>query len=107
MAFTDFKSADEVQKAYQIRYVEKDFITLCPKALPEYFVQGFEFNRDNFGNEAIAIYGIVTDGKTWQFGQLLDKVFTKNLSRATIDRLEEVYGAVFGLIDRLVAPSKL
>ncbi|NJM49345.1 MAG: hypothetical protein HC860_26820 [Alkalinema sp. RU_4_3] len=194
MAFTDFKSADEVQKAYQVRYVEKDFITICPKPLPEYFVQEFEFNRTNFdvfgseasrceaviypilreacksfiheyslwshksiaadpiltgtpdyivakrsqlgknvldfplvlvaeakqndfargwgqclaemvaaqrlnGNEETAVYGIVTDGETWQFGQLAGKLFTKNLSRATIDRLEEVYGAVFGLIE--------
>ncbi len=198
MAFTDFKSADEVQKAYQVRYVEKDFITIHPKTLPEYFVQEFEFNRDNFdvfgseasrceaviypilreacksfireyslwshksiaadpiltgtpdyiiakrsqlgknvldfplvlvaeakqndfargwgqclaemvaaqrlnGNEEIAVYGIVTDGETWQFGQLAGKVFTKNLSRATIDRLEEVYGAVFGLIELSIA----
>jgi hypothetical protein len=198
MAFTDFKSADEVQKAYQVRYLEKDFITFVPKALPEHFVQEFEFNRDNFdvfgseasrceaviypilreacksfireyslwshksiaadtiltgtpdyivakrsqlgknvldfplvlvaeakqndftrgwgqclaemvaaqrlnGNEDLAVYGIVTDGETWQFGQLAGKVFTKNLSRATIDRLEEVYGAVFGLIELSIA----
>jgi hypothetical protein len=197
MAFTDFKSADEVQKVYQVRYLEKDFITFVPKALPEYFVQEFEFNRDNFdvfgseasrceaviypilreackgfiheyslwshksitadavltgtpdyiiakrsplgknvldvplvlvaeakqndfvrgwgqclaemvaaqrlnGSEDIAVYGIVTDGETWQFGQLVGKVFSKNLSRATIDRLEEVYGAVFGVIERSI-----
>jgi hypothetical protein len=55
MAFTDFKSADEVQKAYQVRYVEKDFITFTPKSLPEYFVREFEFDRENFdvfGSEA-------------------------------------------------------
>jgi hypothetical protein len=194
MAFTDFKSADEVQKAYQVSLVEKDFITFKPKALPEYFVREFEFNRENFdvfGSEAsrceaviypilreacksfireyslwshksitadavltgtpdyvvakrsalgknvldfplvlvaeakqndfargwgqclaemvaaqrlngdanLAVYGIVTDGEIWQFGQLVGKRFTKNLSRATIDRLEEVYGAVFGVIE--------
>ena len=55
MAFTDFKSADEVQKAYQISYIEQDFITFTPRALPEYFVREFEFNRENFdifGSEA-------------------------------------------------------
>ena len=55
MAFTDFKSADEVQKAYQISYIETDFITFTPRALPEYFVREFEFNRENFdifGSEA-------------------------------------------------------
>jgi hypothetical protein len=198
MAFTDFKSADEVQKAYQVSFVEKDFITFVPKALPEYFVREFEFNRENFdvfGSEAsrceaviypilreackgfvseyslwshksiaadavlmgtpdyvvakrsalgknvldfplvlvaeakqndfargwgqclaemvaaqrlngstdLAVYGIVTDGEIWQFGQLVGAVFTKNLSRASIDRLEEVYGAVFGVIELSVA----
>jgi hypothetical protein len=51
------------------------------------------------GNTALPVYGIVTDGEIWQFGKLVDSVFTKNLSRLTIDRLEEVYGAVFGLIE--------
>lgn len=213
MAFTDFKSADEVQKAYQIRYLEQDFITVIPKALPEYFVQEFQFNRDHFDifaseasrceaviypmlreacknfvqeyslwshksiaadptltgtpdyiiakrsqlgknvldfplvlvaeakqndfvrgwgqclaemvaaqrlnqnensnknsnassnesdNENSAVYGIVTDGEIWQFGQLVGNVFTKNLSRVTIDRLEEVYGAIFELIQRSI-----
>jgi hypothetical protein len=182
MVFTDFKSADEVQKAYQIRYVEKNFITFIPKALPEFFVREFEFNRENFdifgseasrcesviypilreacksfiqeyslwshksitadgvltgtpnyvvarrsqlgknvldfplvlvteakqndfvrgwgqclaemlaaqrlnGNTDLAVYGIVTDGEIWQFGQLVGTVFTKNLSRATIRSL--------------------
>ncbi len=198
MAFTDFKSADEVQKAYQVSFVEKDFITFVPKALPEYFVREFEFNRENFdvfGSEAsrceaviypilreackgfvqeyslwshksiaadtvltgtpdyvvakrsalgknvldfplvlvaeakqndfargwgqclaemvaahrlngrtdLAVYGIVTDGEIWQFGRLAGAVFTKNRSRASIDRLDEVYGAVFGVIELSVA----
>jgi hypothetical protein len=198
MAFTDFKSADEVQRAYQVSFVEKDFITFIPKALPEYFVREFEFNRENFdvfGSEAsrceaviypilreacksfireyslwshksiaadavltgtpdyvvakrsalgknvldfplvlvaeakqndfargwgqclaemvaaqrlngdadLAVYGIVTDGEIWQFGQLVGTVFTKNRSRASIDRLAEVYGAVFGVIELSIA----
>jgi hypothetical protein len=201
MAFTDFKSADEVQKAYQVSLVEKDFITFSPKALPEYFVREFEFNRENFdvfgseasrceaviypilreackifvqeyslwshksitadnvltgtpdyvvakrsvlgknvldfplvlvaeakqndfvrgwgqclaemvaaqrlnGDENRAVYGIVTDGEIWQFGQLVGRRFTKNLSRATIDRLEEVYGAVFGVIELSIATGR-
>jgi hypothetical protein len=201
MAFTDFKSADEVQRAYQVSFVEKDFITFTPKALPEYFVREFEFNRENFdvfGSEAsrceaviypilreacksfireyslwshksiavdavltgtpdyvvakrsalgknvldfplvlvaeakqndfargwgqclaemvaaqrlngdadLAVYGIVTDGEIWQFGQLVGAVFTKNRSRASIDRLAEVYGAVFGVIELSVATGR-
>ena len=200
MAFTDFKSADEVQKAYQISYIEQDFITFTPRALPEYFVREFEFNRENFdifgseasrceaviypilreacksfiqgyslwshksisadavltgtpdyivakrsqlgknvldfplvlvaeanqndfvrgwgqclaemvaaqrlnGNQALPVYGIVTDGESWQFGQLVGAVFTRNYTRATIDRLEEVYGAVYGVIELSVAKN--
>ena len=55
------------------------------------------------GSTDLAVYGIVTDGEIWQFGQLVGAVFTKNLSRASIDRLEEVYGAVFGVIELSVA----
>jgi hypothetical protein len=51
------------------------------------------------GDVNLAIYGIVTDGEIWQFGQLVGAVFTKNRSRAGIDRLDEVYGAVFGVIE--------
>jgi hypothetical protein len=198
MAFTDFESAEQVQKAYQVRYEDKNFITFTAKILPDYFVREFEFNRENFdvfgseasrceaviypvlreacksfiqeyslwshksiaaddiltgtpdyvvakrsqlgknvlyfplvlvaeakqndfvrgwgqclaemvaaqrlnGNKALPVYGIVTDGEIWQFGKLVDSVFTKNLSRVTIDRLEEVYGAVFGLIELSVS----
>jgi hypothetical protein len=198
MAFTDFESAEQVQKIYQIRYQDQNFLTFTAKSLPEYFVREFEFNRENFdvfgseasrceaviypvlreacksfiqeyslwshksiaaddiltgtpdyvvakrsqlgknvlyfplvlvaeakqndfvrgwgqclaemvaaqrlnGNKALPVYGIVTDGEIWQFGKLVDSVFTKNLSRVTIDRLEEVYGAVFGLIELSVS----
>ncbi len=194
MAFTDFKSADQVQKAYKIRYTEKDFMTFVSRDLPDYFVRELEFDRENFdvfgseasrceaiiypilreackgfireyslwshksiavddiltgtpdyivakrselgknvldfplvlvaeakqndfakgwgqclaemvaaqrlnGNKDLAIYGIVTDGEIWQFGRLVGSLFTKNSSRVTIDRVEEVYGAVFGVIE--------
>ncbi|MCY7407188.1 MAG: hypothetical protein LH631_07370 [Alkalinema sp. CAN_BIN05] len=183
MAFPDFKSADQVQKAYQIRYVEKDLMTFTPKSPSEYFVNEFEFNQENFdifSSEAsrceaviypmlreacksfirdyslwshksisadsvlmgtpdyvvakrsefgknvldfplvfvaeakqndfvrgwgqclaemvaaqqlngvasnLAIYSIVTDGEVWQFGRLLGSIFSKNITRVTIDNL--------------------
>jgi hypothetical protein len=194
MAFTDFKSADQVQKTYKIRYTEKDFMIFSSRNLPDYFVRELEFDRENFdvfgseasrcesiiypilreackgfireyslwshksiavddiltgtpdyivakrselgknvldfplvlvaeakqndfargwgqclaemvaaqrlnGNAELAVYGIVTDGEIWQFGRLVGSLFTKNSSRVTIDRVEEVYGAVFGLIE--------
>ncbi|MBF0121390.1 MAG: hypothetical protein HQK79_21375 [Desulfobacterales bacterium] len=48
MAFTDFKSPDEVQKAYKIKYLEKDFLEIKAVSAPEYFVKEFEFNNLNF-----------------------------------------------------------
>lgn len=48
MAFTNFKSADEVQQAYQIKYDEKDFFELRPMKPSESFLKEFEFSMANF-----------------------------------------------------------
>jgi hypothetical protein len=48
MAFTDFKSADEVQKAYQIKLIEQNFLTLSPRKPSEQFVLEYKFVNDNF-----------------------------------------------------------
>jgi len=45
MAFTD---SDEVQKAYNIKYVEEDFLIATPISPPECFIQDYEFNSTNF-----------------------------------------------------------
>lgn len=200
MAFTDFQSADVVQKAYNIRYVEQDFFKLVAKAPPASFVQEFEFNRENFDifsseasrceaviypllrevcksfvqdyslwshksvraddtlcgtpdyivakrsqlgknvldyplilvaeaqqndftkgwgqclAEMLAaqrlnntpkqpVYGVVTDAELWQFGQLTESLFVKNISRATIDDLDEVFGSVFKIMEMAASLS--
>jgi len=192
MAFTDFKSSDEVQKAYQIKLVEKNFLTISPLQPSEAFVLEYEFVNDNFDifsseasrceniiypvlreackkyvdqyslwshkfisvdetlvgtpdyliakrselgknvlgvplilvveakqndfikgwgqclaelvaaqklNKDEAVYGIVTDAEMWQFGKLEGQLFTKNSSRATIDNLDEVFGAICSIIE--------
>ena len=48
MAFTDFKSADQVQKAYRIKYTESDFIKLASLSPPKTFVLDYEFSKNNF-----------------------------------------------------------
>jgi len=78
MAFTDFNSPDEVQKTYQIKLL----------------VAAQKLNQ----NENASVYGIVTDAEVWQFGKLQGQLFTKNYSRATIDNLNEVFGAVCSII---------
>jgi len=193
MAFTDFNSPDEVQKAYQIKLVEKNFLTISPLEPSEQFVLEYEFVNEHFDifsseasrcenviypflreackkyinqyslwshksicadkilvgtpdyiiakrselgknvlgyplilvaeakqndfkkgwgqclaelvaaqklnqNENAAVYGIVTDAEVWQFGKLQGQLFTKNYSRATIDNLNEVFGAICSII---------
>lgn len=196
MAFTDFNSPEEVQKAYNITYSEEEFLHPVPRTPSENFLQDFEFSRTNFdifsseasrceavifpllreacknfvadyalwSHKSLAaatdpkltgtpdyiiahrselgknvlgfplvliaeakqnnftkgwgqclaelvaaqslnarpeqpIYGIVTDAEVWQFGKLTEKKFTRNLSRALIDNIEEVFGAVYHLLE--------
>lgn len=199
MAFTDFNSADEVQKAYQITYTEAEFLNSTPKPPSTTFLQEFEFTHTHFdiftseasrceaviypllrdvckqfvadyalwSHKSIAVatdsrlsgtpdyiiarrsklgknvlefpliliveakqnnftkgwgqclaelvaaqilnnntekpvYGIVTDAEVWQFGKLSKQTFTRNLSRATIDDMPSLFGAVYGLMELAV-----
>ncbi|HHC24291.1 MAG TPA: hypothetical protein ENK58_02585 [Desulfobacterales bacterium] len=55
MAFTDFKSVAQVQKKYNIRYEEEDFLEYRELSPPETFLDEFEFslrNMDVFASEA-------------------------------------------------------
>lgn len=45
-------------------------------------------------NPQIPIYGIVTDGKLWEFGKLIEKKFTKNIDSFTITDLNKLFGAL-------------
>lgn len=49
-------------------------------------------------NEALPVYGIVTDGEVWQFGRLVADMFTKHKTRITIDDLGKLFGAIAYLI---------
>jgi hypothetical protein len=51
------------------------------------------------------VFGIVTDGKTWEFGFLNNKIFTKNIRSFTIDDLSMLFSAldfIFKQIDELI-----
>jgi len=201
MAFTDFNSPDEVQKAYQIKYVEEDFLVIMSVSAPEHFVQEFEFSNayfDIFSSEASrcenviypilrevckkfvdryslwshksiaadsilsgtpdyiiakrselgknvlgrplvlvaeakqndftkgwgqclaelvaaqklnnnaqqTVYGIVTDAEVWHFGKLEDNVFTRNQTRMKIDELENVFGALYAMMELAVSTDE-
>ena len=46
-------------------------------------------NDDN-----MSVYGIVTDGESWQFGKLEKDIFTKNIRSFPIGDLPELFGAL-------------
>ncbi len=54
-------------------------------------------------DENLTVYGIVTDGETWQFGKLEKDVFTKNTVIFQFGDLPELFGAlhfIFQLISQ-------
>ncbi len=42
----------------------------------------------------ITIFGIVSNGKDWEFGKLEEKLFTQNKTRYFIQDLERLFAAV-------------
>lgn len=42
----------------------------------------------------LPVYGIVTDGKYWEFGRLTEKLFSKNIDNYAMDDLFELFGAL-------------
>jgi hypothetical protein len=44
--------------------------------------------------ETQTIYGIVSNGKLWEFGKLQGKIFTKNMKSYIVSELEQLVGAV-------------
>ena len=45
-------------------------------------------------NPSLPVYGIVTDGKSWEFGQLVDDTFTQNRTNFNLGNLPSLFGAV-------------
>jgi hypothetical protein len=45
-------------------------------------------------DEKLTVYGIVSDGKYWEFGKLQEDKFQKNRSSFAIDNLSELFGAL-------------
>jgi len=39
----------------------------------------------------LPVYGIVTDGKLWEFGKLIDNVFTKKRDSYTVNELNKIF----------------
>jgi hypothetical protein len=50
-------------------------------------------------NETRAVYGIVTDGKLWEFGKLEGSTFTKFVQSYTVDDLPELFGMLNAILN--------
>lgn len=50
-------------------------------------------------NSEMPVYGIVTDGKLWEFGKLTEKDFTKNTDSFTVTDLNKLFGALKFVFD--------
>lgn len=46
------------------------------------------------GDADLAVQGVVTDGKFWEFGRLCGDVFTKNIPSYTVDNLPLLFGVL-------------
>lgn len=42
----------------------------------------------------VPVYGIVSDGKLWEFGNLVGEAFTQNRTSFTLDNLPTLFGAI-------------
>lgn len=58
------------------------------------------------GDETYAVYGIVTDGKLWEFGKLLGDSFTKNIESVTVDQLAKLFGALSFIFEAIVGQTE-
>ncbi len=47
MAFSDYKTLDQVQKEFNILYQEEDYLGTQPIELSQNFLAEMEFNREN------------------------------------------------------------
>ena len=45
-------------------------------------------------DESFVVYGIVTDGKHWEFGKLQATTFVKNIESYSVDHLAELFGVL-------------
>lgn len=54
---------------------------------------------DRINQQSRPIYGVVTDGKLWEFGRLHHQDFTKNSDSFTITDLQELFSCLNGLFD--------
>ena len=45
------------------------------------------------------VYGIVTDGKRWEIGKLIQNQFTQNACGYTVEQIAQLFGALQAIFD--------
>ncbi len=50
-------------------------------------------------NEALPVYGIVTDGKRWEFGKFIHDQFMQNSRGYSVDQLAQLFGVLQQIFD--------
>ncbi len=53
------------------------------------------------GDPQRPVYGIVTDGKRWEFGKLVNKLFVENSESYNVDHVTYLFGALYTLFGLL------
>lgn len=53
----------------------------------------------NINQSEESVYGIVTDGKLWEFGKLDSNIFTKNIDSFIVSELSKLFGALNFIFD--------
>ncbi|MDM8566266.1 hypothetical protein QUF74_11535 [Candidatus Halobeggiatoa sp. HSG11] len=56
----------------------------------------------NLNQSEKSVYGIVTDGKLWEFGKLNDNTFTKNIDSFAVTDLSKLFNFLNSLFDMTV-----
>lgn len=50
-------------------------------------------------DDALPVYGIVTDGKRWEFGKLCHDLFTQNSQGYAVDELDRLFGGLHQIFE--------
>jgi len=95
MAFSDYKHIYQVQTDYQIEYQEDNFLIIAEYNPSNQIIAELEFNQKN-----IDIFSS-TDGKLWEFGKLVDKIFSKNSDSFILNELSKLFGALKFIFDEV------
>jgi len=111
MPFNNYKSISQVLQDFPLIHEEKAILKPLPivKAKKDNFEEGWGqclaelLTAQKLNSQQDArIFGIVSNGKLWEFAQLKDNVFTKNSPPYLLDELKLLMGIVNFVFDPII-----